>query len=278
MLGEVPTRPVVRYHGGKWLLAPWIISHFPEHRKYVEPFGGGGNVLLQKPRSEHEVYNDLDDGIVNLFRVLRDPELTKRLRDLLDVTPYARNEFYDSYIPSEDPVESARKTLVRAWMSISSVGVCRKSRTGFAIDDVAVKRYQGIPDGIKAVSNRMLGVLIEHRPALQVVEYHDAPDTLHYCDPPYVPETRSSMGGGVYQHEMTVDDHRQLADVLRALKGMVILSGYPCDLYDKDLFADWHRVERQHLADKAQERTEVLWINEAAASRLEKQVTQEGLF
>jgi len=267
-------RPVVRYHGGKWKLAPWIISHFPDHGKYVESFGGGANVLLQKPRSEHEVYNDLDDGIVNLFRVLRDPAMSARLRELLDATPYARNEFYDSYVPSADPVESARKTMVRAWMSISSVGVCRRSRTGFAIDEVAVKRYQGVKENIIAVAERMRGVLIEHRPAIQVIEYHDANDTLHYCDPPYVPDTRSSMGGGVYQHEMTDDDHAKLAETLHSLKGMVILSGYPCDLYDEELFADWHRVERPHLADGARKRIEVLWVNDAVRSKL----TQPNLY
>lgn len=166
-------RPVLRYHGGKWLLAPWIIEHFPAHKKYVEPFGGGGSVLLQKGRSDAEVYNDLDGAIVNLFRILRNREQTEKLQWLLERTPYSRTEHQDAYEPSDDPVEQARRILIRSWMSISTVGACRKSRTGFAIDDIACDRYQGIAANLPIAAERLLGVMIENRPAIRVIECFD---------------------------------------------------------------------------------------------------------
>lgn len=88
-------RPIVRYFGGKWKLAPWIIQHLPQHRVYVEPFGGGGSVLLRKPRSYAEVYNDLDGEIVNLFLIARDHG--QELQQKLELTPFARDEFNGSF-------------------------------------------------------------------------------------------------------------------------------------------------------------------------------------
>lgn len=112
------TRPIVRWHGGKWLLAPWIITNMSAHRVYVEPFGGGASVLLRKPRAHSEVYNDLDGEIVNLFRVARDHggDLVYRL----GLTPFAREEFEASYERSNDPVEQARRTVVRSFMGFGS--------------------------------------------------------------------------------------------------------------------------------------------------------------
>jgi len=82
-------RPVLRYHGGKFRIAPWVIEHFPPHRTYVEPFGGAAGVLLQKPRAYSEIYNDLDSDVVNFFQVLRDPAQLDRLLQACAATPYA---------------------------------------------------------------------------------------------------------------------------------------------------------------------------------------------
>jgi len=265
-------RPIVRYHGGKWRLAPWIIEHLPQHRVYVEPFGGGGSVLLRKPRSYAEVYNDLDGEMVNLFRVARDNgrELLEQLR----MTPFARAEFAEAWEPAETPLEQARRTVVRAFMGFGSAAITlmrapeKAARggtpgTGFRANSnrsgtTPAHDWKNYPDALDAIIERLRGVVIENRDALDLMPQHDGEETVYYVDPPYVAETRDK--GSDYRHEMTDDDHVRLAEVLRSLKGAVLLSGYDCEMYRR-LYADWNRVERHAHADGARARVEVLWLS-----------------
>lgn len=261
-----PTRPALRWHGGKWLLAPWIISHFPKHQVYVEPFGGAMSVLIRKPPSYAEIYNDLDCAVVNLFRVLRSgraDELVTALR----LTPFARDEFVEAYGDCDDPVEQARRLVIRSFMGFGSNGHNRA--TGFRANSnrsgtTPAHDWVNYPDSLANVVSRLAGVTIENRDAKVVMAQHDAPTTLHYVDPPYVFDTRADLSKD-YAHELTDGDHAELLTFLRGLCGMVILSGYPSEIYDSAL-PDWRRVERKALADGARERTEVLWINPAASA------------
>lgn len=281
-----PQRPLLRWHGGKWLLAPWIIGHFPRHRIYVEPFGGAASVLLRKAPAYAEVYNDLDADLVNLFRVLRGPD-ADRLRKHLALTPFARAEFIAAYEPSDDPVEQARRLIIRSLMGFGNTGALGRS-TGFRADSnksgtTPAHDWANYPALLPDIVSRLAGVVIESRDAVSVMRAHDRAETLHYVDPPYVHETRS--GGNPYcakhkyRHELTDADHVALLEALRALKGMVVLSGYPSPLYDQHLDG-WLRVERAALADGARERIEVLWINQACASALERErvFAGHGLF
>ena len=249
-------RPILRWHGGKWILANWIIAHLPKHRIYVEPFGGGGSVLLRKPRSYAEIYNDLDGEVVNLFRVARDRG--DELRRALELTPFARNEFVLSYTPTDDPVEQARRTVARSFMGFGSNS--HSKATGFRANSnrSAVHDWRNYPDAFVAVIERLRGVCIENRDAVVVMQAHDGDETVHYVDPPYVMATRGK--GSDYRHEMTDTDHVALASELRKLRGAVVLSGYASQLYE-DLYRDWQRIERTALADGARARTEVLWLS-----------------
>lgn len=268
-----PKRPVARYHGGKWRLAPWIISHFPQHRVYCEPFGGAGSVLLRKPRAFAEIYNDRDDEIVNVFRTLREPAAAADLRARCEMTPFSRREFLLAYEPTDDPIEAVRRTLVRSWMGHGAAGV-RARKTGFRVNPhrqrtTAAGDWAGWPVAIQSFTERLQGVVIEARPAAQVIASNDGAETLFYVDPPYMFETRSQkrMGNCLYhgyRHELTDEDHAALLDQLCGLSGMVVLSGYATDLYDRRL-TGWQRLEKEARADRGVKRTEVLWLNPAAA-------------
>lgn len=280
---NAPTRPVLRWHGGKWLLAPWIISHFPAHRVYVEPFGGAASVLLRKDRAYAEVYNDLDDDVVNLFRVLQDLSSALLLRASLKMTPFARREFEIGWDETDNPIERARRLIIRSFMGFGSNAHNNMGRgsktTGFRANSsrsgtTPAYDWANYPDCLDAVITRMTGVIVEHRPALQVANSHDGSATLHYFDPPYVASTRSpankyDLKHRMYRHELTDADHVDLLAGVRSLKGMVILSGYAHPLYDNALH-DWQRIEREALADGARPRVEVLWINPACWAALHR--------
>lgn len=271
-MSGVISRPVLRWHGGKWILAPWIISHFPAHRIYVEPFGGAASVLLRKPRSYAEVYNDLDDDVVNLFRVLRGDRADDLLH-LVGLTPFSRTEFKQAYEITDDPVERARRLIVRSFMGFGSDGHNGARPTGFRATSnrsgtTPAHDWEHYTDPLERIMWRLRGVVVENRPAVAVMAQNDQPEALHYVDPPYVWATRSKASSRKnYRHEMSNEDHEQLLSFLKTLTGMVVLSGYPHPLYEHAL-TDWHRVEREALADGARKRTEVLWINPSAFDRL----------
>lgn len=270
---SAPKRPVLRYHGGKWRLAPWIIEHFPEHRVYVEPYGGGASVLVRKKRSYAEVYNDLDSEIVNLFRVLRNRDDAARLTELVRLTPFAREEFVESYIPCEDPIEQARRTVARASLGFGSASASKQA-TGFRANSnrsgtSPVHDWANLPSNFQAIVDRLQGVCIENRDAKEVIAQHDSPQTLHYVDPPYTHNSRTTSGIGAYKHEMTDDDHRELHQVLCNVQGYVVLSGYPSELYD-ELYGDWVCFKKDAHADKARDRVECLWLSQRTAKALNR--------
>lgn len=265
-------RPLLRWHGGKWLLAPWIISNMPKHRIYVESFGGAGSVLMRKPRCYAEVWNDLDHDAVNLFQVLRSGR-AEELRTAIELTPFAREEFEISYKPATDVVEKARRLVIRSFMGFGSDG-CNDARpTGFRANSnrsgsTPAHDWTNLHDNLKAVVDRLRGVVIENRDAKAVMLQHDNAETLHYVDPPYVWSTRAKVKKSErknYRHELNDDDHVALLDFLQTLKGMVMVSGYRSDIYDVTL-KNWKRLEREALADGARKRVEVLWLNPACVT------------
>lgn len=272
--------PALRYHGGKFRMAPWVTGFFPPHLCYVEPFGGAASVLLKKPRAYAEVYNDLDDDIVNFFRVLRDPDMVQKLVTACVLTPYARTEFMQANGDTTDPVERARRLAIRASMGFGSAGAS-KGGTGFRVDTrrkygTAQSVWAKYPEHLAQIGQRFVGVLIENRPAISVIQQHDDVDTLIYADPPYVLSTRdpraSQPNSGYYRHEMTDVDHIELLDVLLAAKGMVLVSGYDNPIYAKKLDGwEKHQTTSRIAAGRGTTLAiENLWINPAASAALRR--------
>lgn len=268
-------RPALRYHGGKWKDAKWIISHFPRHRIYIDIFGGGGSVLLRKPRSYAEVYNDKWNTVVNVFKVLRDPAAAKELERVIRLTPFSRTEFMNcgevELMDVDDPIEKARRTIFRSFAGFGSASTNNRHATGFRANSnrsgtTPAHDWVNWPDNIQAFTDRLQGVVIENRDYREVLKQHDSPDALIYADPPYVHATRNmARGNSVYAYDMNDTEQLQLAEALNSVQGYVVLSGYESELY-AELYKGWRVIRKASFADGAEPRVECLWLNPKCAS------------
>ncbi len=227
-------------------------------------------MLLRKPRSYDEIYNDLDDEVVGLFRILRTDQAS-RLVSLIEHTPFSRTEFEEAYSPTDDPMERARRLIIRSFMGFASNGHNAGTKTGFrghcrGSNTSTSTDWRNYPAALRIIIERLSGVVIECKPALEIIRYYDTPETLHYLDPPYLPETRylgTMVRPRMYRMEMTPDDHLEMIGELEKLKGMVVLSGYRSDLYEAHL-PHWTRFSKKSFADGAKNRKEILWLNPKA--------------
>lgn len=276
---QAPTRPALRYYGGKWNLAPWIISHFPAHKNYVEPCGGAASVLLQKPRSPLETYNDLDGNVVNFFRVLRDrpDELIRKIR----LTPWARAEYELSLEPCGDELERARRFFVMSWQSLNGATDRYESawRSRYNYDGYPgeIGKSFIVTDYLQVIAGRFGNIQLENRPYKYILKKYTNAASLTYFDPPYVSSTRANPNR--YQLEWTDADHTQAAALLRQCAGYVIVSGYACPLYTELYEAHgWERRDREAQTNSGGKRIESLWLSPRTIEALNGGSMQFGLF
>jgi len=257
---------VIPYPGRKSYIAKWIIEHFPQgyqYMTYLEPFFGSGSVFFSKERSVVETINDLDSEIFNLFLQIRNnPD---ELNKLLLNTVWGRDEYDLSFEKTDDPIEQARRCIVRFWFTVSA-NVRWKNGMRFEID----KNTGGLnyfhlklPEIISQVSQRLKHekkniIQIENKNVFELIPKYNRENVLIYLDPPYLLETRKNKK--FYKYEFSDKDHEDLLEMIICSKAKIIISGYESELYSSYL-VDWQIAKRKTKDQAGNRKTECIWMN-----------------
>ena len=248
---------LLNYPGSKWKMAETIISLFPEHKNYLEPFAGSLAVFFNKEKDICETINDLDGRLINLYKQMR--EQPDKLAEAVALTPYSRQEQLLSYEITSNELEDARRMMVRLWFSIGGKTSHHSSfkRNTTWRGPYNTQSWKKVPEIILEAAERLLDAQIENRPAIQLIQEFDDSETLIYIDPPYL---KSLLSSSYYQYEMVDEQHIELLDALKKSKSKVILSGYESELYN-DSLKGWHKMTIPTATFSGKKQNEVLWLN-----------------
>lgn len=236
------TRSPLIWFGGKGKTAHHIIKHFPPHSCYVEPFGGAAHVIAQKSPVECEVYNDIDESVVNFLIVAN--TRTEELIAAVDAIPYSR-ALYERWKREQPPTDDLERAVRFFFLNRSGIakgnadeGFCTNTGWRHSHSTNTAKAYYNAVQIIRDFGKRMKNVMIDNRDFREIIRVWDASHTLFYVDPPYIGREKYYAGG------FTEQDHRDLAEMLRNAKGKVILSYYDDPLLD-ELYSEWYREKFQ---------------------------------
>lgn len=264
-------RPPIKIHGGKYYSSAWLISHFPkDYTKftYCELCCGGGSVLLNKERSAEEVVNDIDKGIVSIFKALRDEskEFIGRIKSL----SYKETTFNKALDKSKEKIDDYIDLAVNEYVlrRMSRGGMKRafawsdRERGGKPGD---VNAWETMLKQLPVIAERLKNVIILHGNMMPVAKVWDDENTLMYIDPPYLAETRTEGSTDIYGNEMSVEDHVNILNFIKNSRSKISISGYQSPLYNKHL-KGWKMVKKDVAnhsgqGSKKERRTEVLWTN-----------------
>jgi DNA adenine methylase len=266
--------PPLKWHGGKHYLAKEIISRFPPHVHYVEPFFGGGAVLLAKPNEwiegHSEVVNDLNQELTHFWSVLGS-NMAEDLIAALTMTPFCETDFDISKCIDPDAcslVARAKWFFVRYRQSRQGLGkdfaTLSRNRTRRGMNE-QVSSWLSAIEGLPEAHERLKRVVILNQDAVKVIKSQDGPNTFFYLDPPYLHETRNTTSD--YAHEMEYHEHEALLETLGGIQGKFILSGYRSFLYDdNECLYGWRRdeikIDNKASGKKEKDiKTECLWMN-----------------
>jgi DNA adenine methylase len=269
---------ILRYPGAKWRVAEWLVSHFPKHQCYLEPFFGSGAAFFTKQPSSIEILNDIDSNVINLFQVMREYPL--ELCQQIELTPWSQDEYASAvaairiewnYTNASDieRLERARVFLVAHWQMFGRKNVTSRKGWSWRYTKAPVSVWNKLPERLEMAVNRLRNAQIANTDAIELIRQCNQKDVLIYCDPPYLGETRSH--GRMYEHEMKeANKHLELIQVLQAHCGPAILSGYESSLYQAHL-ANWIQFKTAARAQSNSSRTEIIWLNPIAERRLKPQ-------
>lgn len=256
--------PVLLYPGGKYKIRDWICSFIPEHKIYIEPFCGGASIFFAKTPSEVEVLNDINGEICNFFRVLR--EEGEELAKQVFLTPYAREEYENSYLVSDkdSALERARKFCVRCHLSFAGGN---HYKTGFR--DARANNWNQLPETIIKSMYRIKQAQIESVSALNLIEKYQSTEVFFYLDPPYYFSNSGDKHKYLYQHILSPEEHETMLKILVKSPSKILISGYDNELYQTYLEKNgWNKQQKVTVANKGQERIETIWMNYETAMQL----------
>jgi DNA adenine methylase len=256
----------IKYPGQKKSLAKWIIGHFPQgyqEMTYLEPFFGSGSVFFNKEPSRSETVNDKCREFFNLFTQIR--EHGEALISLLAQTPWSRDDYLLAFEETLEPLEQARRFLVRSWFSAGSCAGSRKNmRMNAAGDNGGMDCfYRKLPEAVRETGKRLKYgkghfIRIENRDALQLMGRYNREDVFMYLDPPQVPAVRKRKLSLI--PEMSAFEHSLMLSFLEETKAKVLLSGYDHELYRENL-KGW-KADRRFTADENGRRyMKYVWAN-----------------
>ena len=255
-------KPFLNYYGSKTTMTGTLLSYFPlDYKTYLEPFGGGASMLFEKDPHGMEVYNDIEENVWSVFKVIQDEDMFKRFQQRCTLALYSRdlyNEAKQALKTDLDIEDRAYYFFLLSRMSFNGNGgfsVCKESRRGMVKN---VSDFLSKVDMLPEYHNRLRRVLIEHKDAMELLDDYNEKGTFAYCDPPYVHDTRKSASG--YIHEMEDDEHEKFIEKCLTFKGKLLISGYDNQMYDRLVENGFEKIHFES-PNAHSDSIETLWRN-----------------
>lgn len=213
--------------GGKRYLKKLLLRLLPEHRAYVEVFAGSAKLLFAKEPSRWEIVNDLNDDIVNFFRVAK--HRPAELAELFEQDIIHGERFRELRRLSDQPCEMGRalRFAYLVWWSFGGKGEHFAGHTIEQLEKMRlpVKRSLAVVrDLLTKTSARLGNVLIDKRDFTECIRRYDSRSTFFYCDPPYVHFRENGQYG-----PMPLARHEELFAALKKARGNFLLSYDDCE-------------------------------------------------